>query len=122
MIKQGQKTKILYINTFEYVKKECKFVYKTIKKNYYIIDGRSHTNGYYGFHESSWAVDECSWLFTEKDLDKIKEYDGEAVFYIYSERPYSKEEMQAKVKEFLDVKKQKYIDRIDSIINKLYEA
>ncbi len=122
MIKPGQKQKILYTNALEYVYKENKYVYKTIKKNYYIIDCRGDENGYYGFHYSSWAVEEYDWLFTEEDLDKIKDYDSGSIYIIYSERPYSEAEMRAKVKEFLEAKKQRYIDRIDEIINQVLKA
>ena len=122
MIKPGQKRKTLYLNALEYILDGNKFVHKTIKKNYYVIDCRDYTDGYYGFHDSSWSIDECSWLFTEKDLDEIKDYDSETIYILYSERPYSKEELQAKVKEFLESKKQKYINRIDTIINKIYEV
>jgi len=120
MIKPGQKRKTLYTNAFDYINKE--FVYKTIKKNYYVIDCRSYTEGYYGFHDSTWAIDECQWLFTEEDLDKVNDYNSESMYILYSERPYSKEEMQDKVKEFLDAKKQRYINRIDEIINQVLKA
>lgn len=120
MIKPGQKKKILYVNALEYIYKENKYVYKTIKNNYYIIDCRDDENGYYGFHTSSWAVEEYEWLFTEEDLDKIKDYDD--IYIIYSERPYSKEEMQAKVKELLEAKKQRYINRVDEIISQVLKA
>ena len=123
MIKPGQKKKTLYANILEYVLKENKFVYKTIKKSYYVIDCRDYTDGYYGFHDSSWAIDECQWLFTEEDLNKIKDYDIDYMYYIlYSERPYSTVEMQAKVKEVLEAKKQRYINRVDEIINQVLKA
>ena len=122
MIKPGQKRKILYTNAIEYTYKEKKYVYRTIKNNCYIIDCRDDENGHYGFHYSSWAVEEYDWLFTEEDLNEIKDYDGDSIYIIYSERPDSKEEMQAKVKEFLEAKKQRYINRIDEIINEIYEA
>lgn len=122
MIKPGQKKKILYTNALEYVYKEKKYIYRTIKKNYYIIDCRDDENGYYGFHDSSWAIEEYEWLFTEEDLDEIKDYDGDSIYIIYSERPYSEAEMQAKVKEFLEAKKQRYINRVDEIINQVLKA
>jgi len=122
MIKPGQKRKTLYISALEYVYKEKKYVYKTIKKNFYIIDCRKYTNGYYGFHDSTWSIDECSWLFTEKDLDEIKEYGDESLYICHSERPYSKEELQDKIKEHLESKIQRYTNKINNIINEVYKA
>ena len=121
MIKPGQKKKTLYANILEYILKENKFEYKTVKKNYYIIDCRDYTDGYYGFHDSSWAIDECDWYFTEEGLDKIRDSDNEFMYVLYSERPYSKEEMQDKIKILLEDKIQKYTNRINNIINKIYE-
>ena len=76
MIKPGQKRKTLYVNALEYVLKENKFEYKTVKKNYYVIDCRDYTDGYYGFHEYAWGVDEYKWYFM-KDILYTK------ISYIY---------------------------------------